>query len=107
MRHPAHLCNILWSNEAELFSTQDREFVSALVDLQNTDDNSEVNDIGKSRPSGYFCSDTVSNLSRKVLTDSEIKVLEKGLDYVSIQSKINEPEVRNDFEEFFGKMCLK
>ena len=39
--------------------------------------------------------------------DSEIKVLEKGLDYAPIQNKINEPELRNDFEEFCRWMCLK
>ena len=33
---------------------------------------------------GYFCSDTVFNLSKKVLSDAEIKVLEKRLDYAPI-----------------------
>ena len=47
------------------------------------------------------------NLSKKVLTDVEIKVLEKGLDYAPIQKKINEPELRRDFEEFCGRMRLK
>ena len=45
----------------------------------------------------YFCSETVFNLS-KVLTETEIKVLEKGLDYVPVQNKVNEPEPRSDFE---------
>ena len=31
------------SNETELFSTQDREFVSIIVDLENLDNNSEAN----------------------------------------------------------------
>ena len=47
----------------------------------------------KNRLSGYFCSDTIFNLSQKALMDSKIKVLEKGLDYAPIQSKINEPEL--------------
>ena len=47
------------------------------------------------------------NLSKKILTDIEIKVLEKGLDYASIQNKINEPELRSDFEEFCRTMRLK
>ena len=47
------------------------------------------------------------NLSKKVLTDIEIKVLEKGLDYAPIQNKINEPELRRDFEEFCRRMRLK
>ena len=59
------------------------------------------------RISGYFCSDIVFNLSKKILTDIEIKVLEKGLDYAPIQNKINEPELRRDFEEFCRRMRLK
>ena len=54
-----------------------------------------------------FCSDTVFNLSVKVLTDIEIKVLEKSLDYHPIQNKINEPEWRKDFEKFCRRMKLK
>ena len=42
---------------------------------------------------GIFFSDTILNLSRNVLTDNEIKVLEKGLGYAPIQGKINEPEL--------------
>ena len=34
--------------------------------------------------SGYFFSGTVFNVSHRVLTETEIKVLEKGLDYVLI-----------------------
>ena len=37
----------------------------------------------------------------------EIKILEKGLDYVPIQNKINEPELRRDFENFARRMRLK
>ena len=51
------------------------------------------------RLEGYFCSNTVFNLSRKVLTDTEIRILEKGLDFAPIQNKINEPELRSDFDE--------
>ena len=98
---------LVGSNKTELFSTQDRELVSILVDLENTANNSEANAIGKTRLFGHFCSDTVSNLSWKVLTDNEIKVLEKGIDYAPIQSKINEPELRNDFEEFCRRMHLQ
>ena len=35
------------------------------------------------------------------------KVLEKRLDFVSIQKLLNEPELRNDFEKFSRRMrCL-
>ena len=53
---------------------------------------------------GYFCSGAVFNLSWKVLTDTEIRILEKGLDFAPIQNKINEPESRPDFEEFCHRM---
>ena len=49
----------------------------------------------------------VFNLSNKVLSDVQIKVSEKGLDYAPIQNKINEPEQRNDFNEFCRRMRLK
>ena len=53
----------------------------------------------------YFCLNTVFNLSKKVLSDAEIKVLEKGLHYAPIKNKINEPELR-DFENFCRQMNL-
>ena len=51
--------------------------------------------------------DTVFNLSKKILSDVENKVLEKGLDYALIQSKINEPESKRDFENLCRQMRLK
>ena len=37
----------------------------------------------------------------------EIKVLEKGLGYAPTQCKFNEPEQRNEFNEFCSRMGLK
>ena len=59
------------------------------------------------RVKGYFCSDVVFNLSSKVLTDMEIKVLGKGLGYVPTPSFINEADLRSDFDEFCRKMRCK
>ena len=59
------------------------------------------------RLSGYFCSETVFNLSNRVLSDAEIWVLEKGLDYAPIQRKMNEPELIHDFNDFCRRMRLK
>ena len=78
------------SNKTEIFLL---ELASILDDLENIDNNKETNDTEKNRLSGYFCSDTIFNLSQKALMDSKIKVIEKGLDYAPIQSKINEPEL--------------
>ena len=41
------------------------------------------------------------------MTDTEIKVLEKGLDVDRIQKRLNEPELRSDFNEFCRRMRLK
>ena len=46
-------------------------------------------------------------MSKKVLTETEIKVLEKGFDFAPIQKTLNEPELRRDFEEFFRRMRCK
>ena len=51
--------------------------------------------------------ETIFNLSHRVLTDAEIKVLEKGLDFAHIQQKINEAELKQDFNDFCRTMCLK
>ena len=55
---------------------------------------------------GYFRSDTVFNLSKKVLKDTEIRALEKGLDFAPIQNKIDEPELRTDVEDFCRRMRI-
>ena len=59
------------------------------------------------RLSGCFCSETVFNLSNRVLTDTEIKLLEKGLDFAPIKKKLNETELRSNFNEFCKRMRLK
>ena len=124
--------------EENIFSTQDKEFLSVLEELQNANVSNNT-DLTTRHPTActpakntvtlefaqnintsfayprygvtsegrleeYFCSDTVSNLSQKVLTDTEIRILEKGLDFAPIQNKINEPELRTDFEEFCRRM---
>ena len=84
--------------------------MSILEELQIPDHNllleRSVN-ISATRITGYFCSDTVFNLSDKVLTDLEIKVLEKGLDFAPIQRKINGPESKQDFADFRRRMRTK
>ena len=55
---------------------------------------------GEERLFRCFCADIVFNLSKKVVTDMETKVLEKGLDFDLIQRKMNEPELRSDVERF-------
>ena len=57
--------------------------------------------------SEYFCSETMLNLSRKILSDTEIKVLRKDLDLAPVQRKINKLEIRRDFEEFCRSVRTK
>ena len=85
--------SIAVEDNPSILSSQDQEILSVLEQLQRTSPSKASNN-SNDRISGYFCSHTVFNLSKKVLTDIEIKVLEKGLDYAPIQNKINEPELR-------------
>ena len=75
--------NVSLNVESEkVFSTQDEELLEILEELQKpTMGTIDEND----RLEGHFCSDTVFNLSNKILSDSEIKLLEKGLDFAPIQ----------------------
>ena len=57
---------------------------SIFEDIQNIDFTAYNNSTETFRLKGYFCLETVFNLSKKVLTEAEIKVLEKGLDYAPI-----------------------
>ena len=59
------------------------------------------------RLKGYFCSDTVFNLSKKVLTETEIGVLERGLGFVPTPNLINEENLRRDFDDFSRRMRCK
>ena len=59
------------------------------------------------RLKGYFCSDTVFHLSKKVSTETEIGVLERGLGFVPTPNLINEENLRRDFDDFSRKMRCK
>ena len=111
------------ASKSNSVSRLDEEWLSILVDLQNDDSKEDfavgnsvvrsddlltkatINDEG--HLAGSFCSKTVFNLSHRALTDIEIQVLEKGLDFSPVQRSLNEPELRKDFEEFARRMCIK
>ena len=99
------------SSNVRLSSTQDMELLEILEELQNSNEiissDSSCDVIPDKRLKGYFCSDTVFNLSGRFLSESEIKVLEKGLDFAPFQRKVNEPELRRDFQEFCRRMRIK
>ena len=87
-----------------LFCTQDKEIFSILGKLEQVQSASLTD---SHRMSACFCSYTVFNLTKKVLSDMEIKIIEKGFDYAPIQNKINKPELRKGFEDFARRMRLK
>ena len=93
------------------FDTQVTNKVSD-IDLSNQEEFEQTPGIRESvteakRLKGYFCSKSVFNLSKKVLTETEIRVSEKGLDFAPIQKSLNEPELRKDFEELSCRMQCK
>ena len=93
-----------------MLDSQDQDLLSILEELQIFDHNLPLErsvNINATRITGYFCSDTVINFSNRILTDIEIKVLEKGLDFPPKQRKVNEPELRQDFSEFCRRMRTK
>ena len=96
--------NVSLNVESEIFSTQYVELLQIFEELQKPTKGT----IGENdRLEGYFCSETVLNLSNRDLSDPEIKVLEKGLDFAPIQRKINEPKLRKNFIEFCRRMRIK
>ena len=86
--------------------TQDEEILNILEELQGSA-NQRVECTEQCRLTGNFVSDTVFSLSNKILSDTKIRVLEKGLNFAPIQNKLNEPELMRDFKEFCRRMRLK
>lgn len=77
-------------------TAQYEEFVKILEALDCSKITSENADLpDKRKLSGYFCLDT--NWSKRVHSEKEIKILEKGLDYAPMQRKINELGLKGDF----------
>ena len=76
------------------------ETLESLCD--NSKDHSDEESMKKS-----FVSDYVFNLSKKVLSQTEVNVLEKGFGFSPAPSFINEADLRRDFNEFSRKMKCK
>ena len=76
------------------FDAQEEEMVKILEELHLSNTEASVLGISsitadENRLTGCFCSDTIFNVSNRFLSDNEIKVLEKGLEFSPIQRKIN------------------
>ena len=74
---------------------QDEELLYILEDLQHIEMSENIN--VSNRIQWYISSDTVFDLS-KVLSETEMKVIVKRLDFAPIQNNINGPKLRR-----FGK----
>ena len=101
-------------NTSAFLDSQDQDILKILEELQSTGEdgttlhnNVSSNCVYESRIEEHFCSDAVFDLSRRILTETEIKVLQKDLNFAPIQNKINEPELRTDFNEFCRRMRTK
>ena len=93
----------------DMLDSQDQELSSILEELKIPGHNLPLErsvNTSATRITGYFCFGTLFNLNNRVLTDLEIKVLEKGLDFPPIQRKINAPELRQDFGYFCRRMSI-
>ena len=95
-----HLCPPVITSTAGNVSTHGDSTSSSKTEQTTPPANSE-------RKKYYYCSDTVFNLSNKVLSQTEISVLEKGLGIVPTPNMINEEDLRRDFNEFSRKMRCK
>ena len=94
--------------EGSLLTSQGKELLSVLESIQNLNDplnsRNRITITSEGRLSGYVCSEIALNLYRKILINAEIKILEKSLNFAPVERKINKPELRSDFEEFYGKV---
>ena len=61
---------------------------------------------GCNRIQGYFSSDTIFDLSMKVLSEAKMKVFPKRLDFAPIQNNINGPKLRKDLEKVCRRMRI-
>ena len=56
---------------------------------------------------GKFVSQNVFNLSDRVLTENEIKVLDKGLNFVPTPEKLDRLQIKNDLEKLGRDIKLR
>ena len=59
------------------------------------------------RIKGTFVSDYVFNLNQKTLSPSEIKVVEKGLEFSPTPSSVNEVDLGRDISDFSRRIRCK
>ena len=90
-----------------ILDSGDEELVNILQSFEMEKNTLKAANVINERLESYFCSKTVLNLSKKVLTETEIRVLVKGLGFTRTPTEINETDLRADFNEFARKRRCK
>ena len=90
-----------------ILDSGDEELVNILRSFETEKTPKKAAKVINERLEGYFCSKSKFNLSKKVLTETEIRVLEKGLGFAPTPSKISGTDLRADFNELARKMRCK
>ena len=90
-----------------ILDSGDEEQVNILQSFEMEKTPKKAAKVINERLEDYFCSKSMFNLSKKVLTETEIRVLEKSLGFAPTPTKIDETDLRADFNEFARKMRCK
>ena len=78
---------------AQSFCTQGNDTSVSVSQIVNEPENEVSNPVNSKKMKGYFCSDNVFKLSKKVLNEIENKVLENGLGFVPTPNTTNEEDL--------------
>ena len=95
--------NITSSSTSNNISTQGSDTSISLNQCVDQSENEVSPPVTSQRLKGFL----FRHLSKKVLHEIEIQVLEKGLGFVPTTNSINEEDLRRDFGEFSRKMRCK
>ena len=103
------LLNILEGLLADNIEQQpiDLQFCQSVGESSNSQLKSNPNGNKKERMKEKFVSKNVFNLSNRVLTKSEISVLDKGLNFVQTPEKRDTYQIRKDPQRLGGDIKLK
>ena len=85
----------------------DLHFCQSLGGSSNRQLKSNTNGNKKERMEGKFVSKNVLNLSNRVLTESEIKILGKGLNFAPTPEKLDRYQIKKDLERVGREISLK
>ena len=83
LNHSNAQISSLFTSQDKEFTSQDKELLSVLESIKNINDSldsrNQISVTSEGRLAGYFCSERVFNLSRKILIDQKLRFLKKTL----------------------------